>query len=141
MREEPHKDSPQPSGSEMAGASASVSTAPPGSGNRIPACPFLTALQIPLQPLPQPRCRNERSRISSSSCSSNPHCQSGMRLETRRMGAPSVRSPGGVRTCLSACRGEGLELKRCGGEGYDGRKGARAGAGAWGEACVGWNTK
>lgn len=89
MREEPHKDSPQPSGSEMAGASASVSTAPPGSGNRIPACPFLTALQIPLQPLPQPRCRNERSRISSSSCSSSPHCQSGMRLETRRMGAPS----------------------------------------------------
>ncbi|XP_070217365.1 proline-rich protein 3 isoform X4 [Bos mutus] len=90
MREEPHKDSPQPSGSEMAGASASVSTAPPGSGNRIPACPFLTALQIPLQPLPQPRCRNERSRISSSSCSSSPHCQSGMRLETRRMGAPST---------------------------------------------------
>ena len=108
LMQEPHKDSPQPSGSEMAGASASVSTAPPGSGNRIPACPFLTALQIPLQPLPQPRCRNERSRISRSSCSSSPHCQSGMNLETRRMGAPLVRSPGGVRTCLSACRGEGL---------------------------------
>ncbi|XP_073894697.1 proline-rich protein 3 isoform X4 [Macaca fascicularis] len=63
---------------------------PPGSGNRIPACPFLTTLQIPLQPLPQPRCRNERSRISTSHRhSSNPHCPSGKRLEMRRMGVPS----------------------------------------------------
>lgn len=99
----PHKGSPQPSGSEMGGRLSS-STTVSGSGNRIPVCPFLTALQIPLQPLPQPRCRNERNRISSScrSSSNSPHCQSGKRLETRRTGVPSVRSPEGVCTCLSA---------------------------------------
>ena len=87
---------------------------------RPPLCSdeLLTALQRPLQPLPQPRCRNERSRISSSRRHRiSPRCQSGKRLETRRMGVPSVRSPGGVCTYLSAGRGEELGSEKVRGRG------------------------
>lgn len=48
-----------------------------------------------------------------------------------------MRSPGGVRTCRQPVEAKGWELKICGGEGSNGRKGARAGAGAGGEACCG----
>lgn len=73
-------------------------TAHPEAETELVVCPCLTALQSLLQPLPQPRCRNERSRISSSSSNSrrrrhnnSPHCGTGTSPETRRMRVPLVK--------------------------------------------------
>lgn len=75
---------------------------PPGSGRKAsvppPHCP-----QILLQPLPQPLCRNERSRTSRSRRSIS-HCPSGTSLETRRTSAPWVRG----RACTRLSAGQGL---------------------------------
>lgn len=78
--------------------------AAPGNGSRVPACPFLTALQSALQPLPQLRCRNERSRVSSSRRHSILHCPIAKRLEMKRR-APSVE----VQTSLNYSPRKGEE--------------------------------
>lgn len=128
---------PPPAGSGMAKASGSRPTAHP-EAETSPVCPFLTALQILLQPLPpQPRCPNARSRICSSSSSRHNtlHCPTGTSLETRRTRVPLVR--GRACTCLSA--GPGLGAERGAGEGAPAEGGrahawrgaARGGVGCW----------
>lgn len=89
----------------MAKASVSRPTAHPEAETNL-VCPFLTALQILLQPLPQPRCLNERSRISSSSRRSIPHCPTGTSLETKRTRVALVKVQPSVNYSPEGRRGE-----------------------------------
>lgn len=129
---------PTPPGSGMARAVVTRPTAHPEAEGKL-VCPFLTALQIllQLQPLPQPLCRNERSRTSSSRRRSISHCPSGTSLETRRMSAPWVR--GRACTCLSA--GQGLGENEVRGRRLRRKEEGRTrgdGVGRGGEGCW-WN--
>lgn len=89
----------------MARAVVTRPTARPEAEGKL-VCHFLTALQILLQPLPQPLCRNERSRTSSSRRRSISHCPSGTSLETRRMNAPWVKVQPSVNYSPEGRRGE-----------------------------------
>lgn len=120
----------------MPKASVSRPTAHPEAETNL-VCPFLTALQILLQPLPQPRCLNERSRISSSSHRSIPHCPTGKIPETKRTRVPLVRG----RACTRLAAGRGLGEDCSEGEGAR-TEGGRAHAWRWGgggleEGCWG----
>lgn len=93
----------------MVGASVTRPIAHPEAEGKL-VCPFLTALQILLQPLPQPLCRNERSRTSRRRCRSSSnisHCLSGTSLEMRRMSAPWVRG----RACTRLSAGQGARIE------------------------------